>query len=89
MLPRYQNAPFVTIEESETFGLIDIVFRMMETDDDNRNEREQQHMIEHKTMRHKFTCHTQKNSIILQFKMEDLKRMELEYKEVYEELFDE
>ena len=39
-------------------------------------------------MRHKFTCHTQKNSIILQFSMEDLKRMELEYKEVYEELFD-
>ena len=40
-------------------------------------------------MRHKFTCHTQKNSIILQFQMDDLKRMELEYKEVYEELFDE
>ena len=40
-------------------------------------------------MKHKFTCHTTKNSIILQFSMKDLKRMELEYKEVYEELFDE
>ena len=28
-----------------------------------------------------------KNSIILQFNMDDLKRMELEYREVHEELF--
>ena len=30
VLPRYQNAPFVTISASETFGLIDIMFRKME-----------------------------------------------------------
>ena len=29
-----------------------------------------------------------KNSIILQFSISDLRRMELEYKEVYEELFE-
>ena len=45
-------------------------------------------MNEPKLMNHKFTCHTQKNSVILQFSMDDLKRMELEYKEVYDELFD-
>ena len=40
-------------------------------------------------MIHKFTCHTIKNSVILQFSIEDLKRMELEYRDVYDELFDE
>ena len=30
VLPRYQNAPFVKISASETFGLIDIIFRKME-----------------------------------------------------------
>ena len=30
VLPRYQNAPFVKISASETFGLIDIMFRKME-----------------------------------------------------------
>ena len=35
------------------------------------------------TIRHKFTCFTQKNSIILQLSIEDLKRMELEYNEIY------
>ena len=64
------------------------MFRMMELDCD-MTKKEQDHFNEQKMMRHKFTCHTQKNSIILQFSMEDLKRMELEYKEVYEELFDE
>lgn len=38
---------------------------------------------------HKFTCHTTKNSVILQFSMADLIRMELEYKEVYDDLFEE
>ena len=30
VLPRYSNAPFVKISASETFGLIDIMFRKME-----------------------------------------------------------
>ena len=36
--------------------------------------------------RHKFTSHTIKNSIILQLSLEDMKRMELEYNEVYDDL---
>ena len=38
VLPRYQNAPFVTICASETFGLIDIMFRMMETENSGQQE---------------------------------------------------
>ena len=40
VLPRYQNAPFVTIGASETFGLVDIMFRMLEAEDDGRKEPE-------------------------------------------------
>ena len=87
VLPRYQNAPFVRIRASETFGLIDIMFRKMEilaiSDEDEQLLQEQRPMI------HKFTCQTTDNSIILQFSIYDLKRMELEYRDVYDELFDE
>ena len=56
VLPRYQNAPFVRISASETFGLIDIMFRKMEilaiSDEDEQLEKEQRPMV------HKFTCQT-------------------------------
>ena len=86
VLPRYKNAPFVTIGESETFGIIDIVFRKIELDSMGEKERK---AADSGNYKHKFTCHTRKNSVILQLSFADLKRMELEYKEVYDELFEE
>ena len=44
-------------------------------------------ILQGQNFKHKFTCHTTKNSVILQFSIEDLRRMELEYFEVFEELF--
>lgn len=86
VLPRFQNAAFVTIGESETFGLIDIVFRKIEIAAMDESEAK---LADNGSYKHKFTCFTRKNSVILQFGMTDLRRMALEYKEVYDELFDE
>ena len=36
VLPRYQNKPFVLIDKSETFGIIDIVFRNMQAEDQSQ-----------------------------------------------------
>jgi len=76
----------VTISEGETFGLIDIVFR--EIENEATGPKKATGLAALKRMKQKFTCHTQKNSIIHELGMEDLIRMELEYKEVYDELFD-
>ena len=38
-------------------------------------------------MQRKFTVYTQENSMLLKFAVEDLKKMQLEYPEVYDELF--
>ena len=38
-------------------------------------------------MQRKFTVYTQENSMLLKFAIEDLKKMQLEYPEVYDELF--
>ena len=81
VLPRYKNAPYVTIGESESFGIVDIVFRQYEID--GMDEAEARIASAGGFIKHKFTCHTRKNSIILSFGIEDLKRMEIEYKEVY------
>ena len=62
VLPRYQNAPFVIIGESETFGLIDIVFRKMEIASMDET---QAVIADSGSYKHKFTCHTRKNSVIL------------------------
>ena len=76
----------MTIGESETFGLIDIVFRKIEIAAMDESEAR---IADNGTYKHKFTCLSRKNSVILQFGMTDLRRMALEYKEVYDELFDE
>ena len=84
VLPRYKNAPYVTIEESDTFGLIDIVFRNLQMESGNQLELEG---ARGNLMKRKFTVQTVKNSIIHQLSIDDLKRLQFEYPEVYDELF--
>ena len=76
VLPRYKNAPFVTIEESDTFGIIDIVFRnmQMETGIQKNNVLELEG-ARGNLMKRKFTVQTVQNSILHQLSIEDLKRM--------------
>ena len=58
-LPRFQNRAFVIIEEGETFGVCDILFRYYEIANNPRNEdaEEPQFSLEDPIM-HKFTTHT-------------------------------
>ena len=81
VLPRYKNKPFVLIDQSETFGIIDIVFRNMQVEEQGHK------TIETNTFKRKFTVYTQENSMLLQLEIKDLRRMQFEYPEVYDELF--
>ena len=93
VLPRYNTAPFVIIEASDTFGIIDIVFRNMQVETGTPRassldlEGEQRHL--RNLMKRKFTVHTVQNSILHQLSIDDLTRMQVEYPEVYNDLFSE
>ena len=91
VLPRYNNAPYVIIEASDTFGIIDIVFRNLQVEagaqKSSSPDLEGEQRSQMKSMQRKFTVQTVQNSIIHQLSIEDLKRLQTEYLEVYDELF--
>ena len=90
-MPRYNNSPFVLIEPGATFGIIDIVFRNMqiETGDSKENSDELEQRKLRELMKRKFTAQTMQHSIIHQLSVVDLKRLQFEYPEIYNELFSE
>ena len=46
VLPRYQNQAFVTVKEGESFGTVDIAFRLMEMENQKTGDESSPNMIQ-------------------------------------------
>ena len=64
VLPRYQYSPFVLVEQGDTFGTVDIAFRILEIENKKSEGREIEHTLD-TPFKHKFTTYTKMNSVVL------------------------
>jgi CRP-like cAMP-binding protein len=79
ILPRYNSLPYCFIEEGEAFGIVDIVFRTLHSPDE---------AINPERLRRKFSVMATEKSVMLSLDFDDFQRMQIEYPEFYDELFD-